>query len=171
MSFLDSVTEGNVVCRFLTHDVLYKNSNWKGKHFAEVLKTDLVIFDVPIIADLGMEHRLLTTVLDLLRHNLFIVIIVQPALRSRSPVRIPWMNRWNDMNSVPFKFYQTCSCKVNTSVLNMHFTVYIANSFGIDMPSCRHLPTLGGERYGCTTYSGQIFHLPNQSKEHQSLPR
>ena len=76
------MTEGYIKHRFLVHDVLYKHS-WRDRHLAEVLDTDLVIFEIPLAqskhtSDATFEHRLLTLATDLLQHGVAIVIFELP---------------------------------------------------------------------------------------------
>ena len=147
---MDSLTGANVECRFLLHDTLYKES-FREKHFTELAKTDLVILDVPPVSEAHLEHRLLTFVTDLLQANTPVAVIVEPGLRRRQPMKSLWVSRWNELATVPFKFFQTCSCKVGSSRLGMHFTAYIGNSLGVEMPPCNCVPTLAGATQAATT--------------------
>ena len=66
-------------------------------------------------------------------------------------MRATWLARWNEMTNTPFKFHQTCSCKVGTSKLGMHLTTFVGNSLGIDMPPCSHVPTIAGATQSAET--------------------
>ena len=108
---------GKVVAKYILHDML---SSVKAP-MHELSSAQLVVLEVPPVCTQGFEHDLLNFVRKVLDVNVPVVIIVQPSLRRKSNKSI-WVHKWNYLPRVPFKFRQTCSCRLGNGIQRCHLT-------------------------------------------------
>ena len=107
----------------------------------ELSSAHLVVLEIPPVVTVRFEHDLLSFVQKLLALNLTILALVQPSLRRRSNKTL-WVHKWNRLTHIPFKFYQTCSCKTGDQVRGCHLTYYIGCNKHVSTHPCSDVPTL-----------------------------
>ena len=102
------------------------------------------------------EHDLPNYVHKLLALNVLVLAVVQPSLRRKTNKAL-WVHKWNRMAHVPFKFYQTCSCKTGDCVPGCHLTYYVGSSRHVDLYPCIDVPTYGvSQLAGVNSLGGTI---------------
>ena len=122
--------------------ILYQLLCDKELSFDEFRTVDLVVMEIPPIAKTGYEHELHRLVTGIRAVGTHVAMIVQPSIRKKN-VRCLWIQKWNYLPQVPFKFTQTCSCRVPHAPQQYHITHYICCSFDHHLGSCEAVPTLG----------------------------
>ena len=129
---------GCVIGRYVLHDML---TNMKAP-LDELSTAHAVVLEAPSIVTARFEHDMLTLVQKIRSIGPEVAIIVQPSLRRRSNKTL-WVHRWNRLHNVPFKFCQTCSCKLGNRVPGCHLTCLVgATTDDIPMSPCGEVPTL-----------------------------
>ena len=83
--------------------------------YDEFRSFDLVAIEVPPIAADKYELGLLRLVTGILAVGTHVLVVVQPSLRKHS-VRCLWIQKWNFMQQVPFRFHQICSSHFQSKV-------------------------------------------------------
>ena len=53
-----------------------------------------------------------------------------------------WVSRWNRLRDAPFRFHQTCSCRVGNAVPGCHLALLIGTTMTDIMSPCAEVPTL-----------------------------
>ena len=125
----------------------------------ELSTAHVVALEVSPIVTAKFEHDLLNFVHKLLALNVIVLTVVQPSLRRKSNKSL-WVHKWNQLPHVPFKFYQTCSCKTGNQVLGCHLTYYVGCSRSIDTYACSHVPTLStSQQAGVVSLGASFKHL------------
>ena len=99
--------EGKVVAKYILYDML--SSVTAPLH--ELSSAHVVVLEIPPVVTARFEHDLLNFVNKLLALNLVVLAVVQPSLR-RKTNRTLWVHKWNQLPQAPFKFSQSCSCKL-----------------------------------------------------------
>ena len=113
----------------------------------ELSTAHAVVLEAPSIAMQRFEHDMLNLTNKITSQCPNLAVIVQPSLRRKSNKTL-WVSRWNRLHKAPFKFQQTCSCKLGNAVPGCHMALLIGTTKGIDMSPCAEVPTLGKV---CTT--------------------
>ncbi len=104
--------------------------------------THLVAVEVPRATLAKFEHDLLRLVAKIRKLGPHVAVVVQPSLRKKRQ-RSLWAQHWNRLDSVPFKFFQHCSCKMGDVVPTCHLVYYVGCSFAVASGHCSAVPTLG----------------------------
>ena len=108
----------------------------------ELSTAHAVVLEAPSIVTARFEHDMLALVQKIRTLGPEVAIIVQPSLRRRSNKTL-WVHRWNRLHHIPFKFHQTCSCKLGNKVPGCHLTCLVgATTDKIPMSPCGEVPTL-----------------------------
>jgi hypothetical protein len=128
---------GTVMAKYILHDLLA--STEAPMH--ELSTAHVVALEVPPVVTTKFEHDLLNFVNKLLALHVTLLAVVQPSLRRKTNKSL-WVHKWNRLPQVPFKFYQTCSCKTGNQVPGCHLTYYVGSSRAISTYACEHVPTL-----------------------------
>ena len=119
------------MAKFVLHDMLASTPAPMYK----LSTAHLVVVEVPPVVTSRFERDLLNYVHKLLALNVLVLAVVQPSLRRKTNTTL-WVHKWNRMAHVPFKFYQTCSCKTGDCVQGCHLTYYVGSSRHIDLHPC-----------------------------------
>ena len=106
----------------------------------ELSTAHLVVVEVPSGGAARFEHDLLNFVRKLLALNALVLIVVQPSLRRKTNKAL-WVHKWNHLVHVPFKFYQTCSCKTGDCVPGCHLTYFVGSNRHVELHPCIDVPT------------------------------
>ena len=104
-------------------------------------ETDLAVLELPSITKQGFERKLLNLISEVQSFGMEIVAVVQPSIQSRSR-RILWIHRWNQMSHIPFKFLETCSCRMRREQGNRHLTCLVGSSTPLALETCGESPML-----------------------------
>ena len=142
---------GTVMAEYILHDMLA--STEAPMH--ELSTAHVVALEVPPVVTAKFEHDLLNFVDKLLALHVIVLAVVQPSLRRKTNKSL-WVHKWRRLPQVPFKFYQTCSCKTGNRVPGCHLTYYVGSSRAISTYACEHVPTLStspqaGVEFWCYT--------------------
>ena len=149
--------------KYVLHDML--TSVTAPLH--ELSSAQLVLLEIPSVVVAGFEHTMLAFVHKLLALNVTVCAIVQPSLRRRNN-RTPWVNKWNYLPHAPFKFSQTCSCKLGNN-LGCHLTYYVGCSRPLSTQPCSHIPTLSASSDALVScFGGTITYLTAQLLSHRN---
>ena len=106
----------------------------------ELSETKAVFIEAPAITKIRYEHEMLDLVTKVHNQQKEVVLIVQPSLRRKSN-RTLWVHKWNTNRKSPFKFKQTCSCKLGNAVQGCHFTCMIGSTRELNLGACNEVPT------------------------------
>ena len=101
----DSIA-GNISGRYTLHDMMRSLT----APLDELSSAHAVVLEAPPIVTQRFEHDMLGLVRKAMSQCPNVAIIVQPSLRRKSNKTL-WVQRWNRLHDIPFKFRQTCSCK------------------------------------------------------------
>ena len=135
----DSIA-GNLVGRYLLHDIISS----RDAPLHEFARAEIVVFEVPSITKPQFEHRMLEIVQKVRAIGPEVLIVIQPSLRRKSSKTL-WVGKWNFLSHAPFKFHQTCSCKLSHLSPGCHLTCLVGCSTPLRVEACSAIPTL------CTT--------------------
>ena len=112
---------------------------------AELSAADAVMLEVPPTAERRYEHTMLDFTNRILPQCANVTILVQPSLRRKSE-RPTWVQRWNFLKNTPFKFKQTCSCKLGNHTPNCHFTYLVGSTMDLGLAGCAEVATLSASQ-------------------------
>ena len=112
----------------------------KTSPMTEFASNDLVEFEVPPFATAGFEKEFLNVVNCIHSQGPQVAVIVQPSLRKTKPQCL-WVSKWNALENIPFKFKQTCSCKMGDPVPGCHFMCYVGTTYEFLCETCQEVPT------------------------------
>ena len=111
----------------------------------ELSAADAVMLEIPPTADRRYEHTILDFVSRIIPQCASVTILVQPSLRRKSE-RPTWVQRWNLLHNIPFKFQRTCSCKLGNHVPNCRFTLLVGSTAGLELAGCAEVATLSASQ-------------------------
>ena len=89
------------------------------KQTTDEISAQMAFVELPPIAHLAYERKVLDMVKMLFYNGKHIILLVQPSLRKKTQRSI-WVQRWNNIDT-PFKFRQTCCCKLTPRKTTCHF--------------------------------------------------
>ena len=141
----DSIA-GNISGRYVLHDMMRSLT----APLAELSSAHAVVLEAPPIVTQRFEHDMLDLVRKATAQCPVVAIIVQPSLRRKSNKTL-WVHRWNLLHDSPFKFWQTCSCKMGNAVPGCHLTCFIGTTQTVTMSPCAEVPT-----YSATSQSSVL---------------
>ena len=127
---------GNIVGKYILHDLLASVS----APMHELSSAHVVVLEIPPIVTPRFEHDLLNLVNKLIALSVVVLAVVQPSLRRKTNKTL-WVHKWNHLSQVPFKFSQTCSCKVGNPVQGCHLTYYVGTTGKVGLHACTSVPT------------------------------
>ena len=146
---------GSVCAKYILHDML--SSVTAPMH--ELSSAHLIALEIPPVVTVRFEHDLLNFVQKLLALNVHVLAVVQPSLRRRTNKTL-WVHKWNQLPHVPFKFFQTCSCKTGNGVPGCHLTYYVGGSVTLKTEACGHVPTLStSPQASLESLGGTLYYL------------
>ena len=131
------IISANIIGRYVLHSMMAQMT----APLDELSTAHIVVLEVPPTAAARFEHDLLRLVARIRAQGPEVAVIVQPSLRKKSNKTL-WIHRWNRLSHVPFKFYQTCSCKVGNAVPGCHLTCLVGATKTTNMSPCSEVPTL-----------------------------
>ena len=131
------VLAGHVFGKYVLYDIMASVT----APLHELSSAHVVVLEVPPVVAAGFERDLLNLVNKILALNVVVLVLVQPSLRRKSN-RTLWVSKWNFLPYVPFKFYQTCSCKLGNGAPGCHLTYFVGCSGQVRTTSCSSVPTL-----------------------------
>ena len=131
------VFAANLIGRYLLAEVIKD----KDCPFHEMSTAHLVVIEAPPVAQPLFEHHLLGLVQKIRAMGPQVMLVVQPSVRRRS-IRCLWAHKWNHLNMVPFKLYQTCSCKMGNNTPGCHLTCFVGCSTPLKTMACNEVPTV-----------------------------
>ena len=144
---------GHVLGPYLLHDCM---ADVKAP-LQELSQAQAVVLEVPPVCRPKFEHDLLNLVHKILNITSTLVVLVQPSVRRKSNKAL-WLQRWNNMSGVPFRFYQTCSCKTGNTVPGCRLTCYVGCSRSLYLFPCNELPTICATSQASVESLGGTFH-------------
>ena len=129
----------------------------------ELSEAKAVFIEAPAITKARYEQDMLELVSKVQKLHKDVVLLVQPSLRRKSN-RTLWVHKWNNHRQVPFKFKQTCSCKLGNTVKGCHFTCMIGSTRELRLDGCNEVPTFCGTSQSALkslsgTVSGLLTHF------------
>ena len=107
----------------------------------ELSAADAVMLEAPPVAEGKYERNMLAFISRMLTQCPNVTIIVQPSLRRKSE-KATWIQKWNLLQHEPFKFHQTCSCKLGNATPNCHSRYMIGSTMDFTYGACTEIPTL-----------------------------
>ena len=128
---------GHLHSNYLLHDMMRSVT----APLDELSTAHAVVLEAPSIAMQRFEHDMLNLINKITSQCPNLAVIVQPSLRRKSNKTL-WISRWNRLHKAPFKFQQTCSCKVGDAVPGCHMALLIGTTKDINMSPCAEVPTL-----------------------------
>ena len=107
----------------------------------ELSTAHAVVLEASSIVTQRFEHDMLNLTSKVISQCPHLAVIVQPSLRRKSNKTL-WVSRWNRLRSTPFKFRQTCSCKMGNAAPGCHLALLVGTTMDIDMSPCAEVSTL-----------------------------
>ena len=144
---------GHVLGPYLLHDFM---ADVKAP-LQELTQAHAVVLEVLPVCKPKFEHDLLNLVHKILNVASALVVVVQPSVRRKSNKAL-WMQKWNNMSDVPFRFYQTCSCKTGDTVPGCHLTCYVGSNRSLQLAPCSEIPTICATSQASVESLGGTFH-------------
>ena len=124
---------------FLLHTVMGRLT----KPLDEFSQQELVAFEIPPLRAQGFEKDFRIVVNNVHALGPQIACIVQPSFRQKTQKSL-WVHKWNQMEEPPFRFCQTCSCKLGNGAPGCHFTMYIGTTLDFSPEPCSEVPSQSG---------------------------
>ena len=142
---------------YLLHDVLTNLDS----SLSELNMADSILIEAAPVYQASFDTHMLQLVRKVQNMGKDTTIMVFPSLRKKSN-KAWWVHRWNLNPDVPFRFAQTCTCKVplcqGQGVKDKcHFPVYVASSKTIELETCAEIPSLGGTKQMRMEITGVFF--------------
>ena len=104
-------------------------------------KAHLVVMEIPPVSEQGYEQQIAKAIARVQAVNNNIAVVVPQSYRKHIR-RTTWVQRWNKLDNIPFKIYQTCSCKVAGAPQDKHYTYQVGATFPIQTQACPELPSI-----------------------------
>ena len=128
---------GHLHSSYLLHDMMRSLT----APLDELSTAHAVVLEAPSIVAQRFEHNMLNLIVRITPQCPHLAVIVQPSLRRKSNKTL-WVSRWNRLRSTPFKFRQTCSCKMGNAAPGCHLALLVGTTMDIDMSPCAEVSTL-----------------------------
>ena len=123
---------GHVHSSYVLHDMMRSLT----APLDELKTAHAVVLEAPSIVTQRFEHNMLALIGRITPQCPHLAVLVQPSLRRKSNKTL-WVSRWNRLRGAPFRFRQTCSCKMGNAVPGCHLALLIGTATDIDTSPCR----------------------------------
>ena len=119
---------GHLHSRHVLHDLIRSMT----APLDELSSAQAVVLEAPSIVTPRFENDMLNLISRVTAQCPCVAIIVQPSLRRKSNKTL-WVSRWNRLREAPFRFRQTCSCKMGNAAPGCHLTLLIGTTSDLSL--------------------------------------